>query len=113
MVGGVYGIGGGSLLSPILVGTGLTVAVVAPAAIASTFVVSVVGALTYVVLGTVVTGPIAPDWPIGLACGLGGLLGGYVGARLQPRMPRASATAAASPVLAIVARDGLPGPAVV
>lgn len=33
------------------------------------------------------TGPIAPDWWLGLACGLGGLIGGYLGARLQPHLP--------------------------
>ncbi|MEU0483146.1 sulfite exporter TauE/SafE family protein [Streptosporangium sp. NPDC006013] len=36
-VGGMYGIGGGSLLGPILVGRGLPVAQVAPAALATTF----------------------------------------------------------------------------
>ncbi len=29
----------------------------------------------------------APDWYLGLACGLGGLTGGYLGARLRPRLP--------------------------
>lgn len=46
IVGGVYCIGGGSILGPILVGTGLSVAVVAPAALASTFIASIVGAAT-------------------------------------------------------------------
>jgi hypothetical protein len=36
-VGGIYGIGGGSILGPILVGTGVSVATVALAALASTF----------------------------------------------------------------------------
>lgn len=87
VVGGIYGIGGGSLLSPLLVGSGLAVARVAPAALASTFVTSVVGAATFAVLGLLADGSIAPDWSVGIACGLGGLLGGYVGARLQPRLP--------------------------
>lgn len=43
IAGGVHGIGGGSLLGPILVGRGAPVATVAPAAPASTFVTSVVG----------------------------------------------------------------------
>lgn len=86
-LGGVYGIGGGSLLSPVLVGSGLAVAVVAPAALASTFVTSVVGAVTFAVLALVADGPIAPDWSTGIACGLGGLVGGYLGARLQPYVP--------------------------
>ncbi|PRY19450.1 peptide deformylase [Pseudosporangium ferrugineum] len=44
VVGGIYGIGGGSILGPILVGRGMPVAVVGPAALASTFVTSIVGA---------------------------------------------------------------------
>jgi uncharacterized membrane protein YfcA len=87
VVGGIYGIGGGSILSPILVGSGAAVAVVAPAALASTFVSSIVGALTYAVLALFAEGSIAPDWPIGLACGFGGLVGGYLGAWLQPHIP--------------------------
>lgn len=87
VVGGVYGIGGGSLLSPILVGSGMAVAVVAPAALASTFITSIVGALTFALLGLFEEGSVAPDWPVGLACGAGGLIGGYLGARLQPFVP--------------------------
>jgi uncharacterized membrane protein YfcA len=88
VVGGVYGIDGGSILSPVLVGSGLAVAVVAPAAMAATFVSpSWERALTYAVLALVADGSIAPDWPTGIACGLGGLRGGYLGAQLQPRLP--------------------------
>ncbi|MEO5877152.1 MAG: sulfite exporter TauE/SafE family protein [Streptosporangiaceae bacterium] len=87
VVGGIYGIGGGSLLGPILVGRGLPVARVAPAALTSTFLTSIVGALTYTGLALTTTGDIAPDWALGLLCGLGGLLGGYLGAHLQPRLP--------------------------
>ncbi|WP_405533107.1 sulfite exporter TauE/SafE family protein [Streptomyces avidinii] len=86
-VGGIYGIGGGSLLGPILAGRGTPVAQVAPAALASTFVASVVGAITYALLSLTADGSIAPDWPLGIACGLGGLVGGYLGAHLQPRLP--------------------------
>jgi uncharacterized protein len=52
MVGGIYGVGGGSLLSPILVGLGLPVSTVAPGALTSTFVTSLVGATTYTALAT-------------------------------------------------------------
>ena len=88
IVGGIYGIGGGSLLSPILVTRGMPVSTVAPAALTSTFVTSFVGAATYLVLASVVaTGDIAPDWMVGIVCGLGGLCGGYLGARMQPFLP--------------------------
>ena len=30
---------------------------------------------------------VAPDWPTGIALGLGGLAGGYTGARIQARLP--------------------------
>ncbi|MEO3973990.1 sulfite exporter TauE/SafE family protein [Streptomyces sp. CAU 1734] len=87
VIGGIYGIGGGSLLGPVLVGRGLPVARVAPAALAATFVTSVAGAVTYALLSLGSGGEVAPDWPLGLACGIGGLIGGYLGARLQPRLP--------------------------
>ncbi|MCD0449888.1 sulfite exporter TauE/SafE family protein [Actinocorallia sp. API 0066] len=87
VIGGIYGIGGGSILGPILAGRGIPMTRVAPAALASTFVTSIVGALTYLVLSFFTSGDIAPHWTLGIACGLGGLVGGYLGARLQPRMP--------------------------
>ncbi|WP_030243365.1 sulfite exporter TauE/SafE family protein [Streptomyces sp. NRRL S-455] len=86
-VGGIYGIGGGSILGPILVGRGMPVARVAPAALASTFTTSVTGAAAFALLSLTGSGDIAPDWYLGLACGLGGLIGGYLGAHLQPRLP--------------------------
>jgi hypothetical protein len=87
VIGGIYGIGGGSILGLILVGRGTPVAKVAPAALASTFLTSVAGAITYAFLALTETGDIAPHWALGVACGLGGLAGGYLGARLQPRLP--------------------------
>lgn len=60
---------------------------VAPAALAATFATSVVGATAFALLSLTGNGDIAPDWYLGLACGVGGLIGGYRGARLQPRMP--------------------------
>ncbi|MEU8139646.1 sulfite exporter TauE/SafE family protein [Streptodolium elevatio] len=87
VVGGIYGIGGGSLLGPILVGRGMPVAVVAPAALAATFVTSVVGAATFALLSLASSGDTAPHWWTGVACGVGGLAGGYLGAVLQPRLP--------------------------
>jgi uncharacterized protein len=88
-VGGIYGIGGGSILAPILIGSGRRAAEVAPAALASTFLTSVAGVFTFIILATHRHGPVAPDWPTGIALGLGGLAGAYAGARLQPRLPDA------------------------
>jgi uncharacterized membrane protein YfcA len=88
-VGGIYGIGGGSILSPVLIGAGRPAADVAPAALASTFVTSMAGVATFTVLSARHPGSIAPDWPTGIALGLGGLAGAYTGARIQGRLPDA------------------------
>ncbi|HST68029.1 MAG TPA: sulfite exporter TauE/SafE family protein [Solirubrobacterales bacterium] len=90
VVGGIYGIGGGSILAPALVGLGFSVAEVAPAALASTFFTSIVGVLTYAIISLRHSGSIAPDWTVGIAIGIGGLLGGYVGTGLRDRVPEAA-----------------------
>ena len=88
-VGGIYGIGGGSILAPILLGMGHKASQVAPAAPASTFVTSVAGVITFTILARYEHGSVAPDWPTGIALGVGGLAGAYTGARFQSRMPDA------------------------
>ena len=86
--GGIYGIGGGAILAPLLIGSGRPASEVAPAALASTFVTSLGGVVTFIILSAR-RGPIGPDWPTGIALGLGGLAGGYTGARIQSRLPDA------------------------
>ena len=86
-VGGIYGIGGGSILAPILIGSGRRPAEVAPAALASTFVTSVAGVVTFMILSIHHHGSVSPDWPTGLALGIGGLAGAYTGAQIQRRLP--------------------------
>jgi uncharacterized protein len=88
-VGGIYGIGGGSILAPVLIGTGRPPSEVAPAALGSTFVTSVAGVVTFTILAPHHGGPVAPDWPTGIALGIGGLAGAYTGARIQSRIPEA------------------------
>ncbi len=88
LVGGIYGIGGGSLLAPILAASGYLLTEVAPAALLSTFVTSCVGAATYAVVALTGREGAGPHWLLGVACGVGGLVGGYLGASLQPRMPQ-------------------------
>src|SRR5262249_3724353 len=86
-VGGIYGIGGGSILSPILVADGQPPSQVAPAALSSTFLTSLAGVVTFSILAAHQHGSVAPDWPTGIALGAGGLAGGYVAPRLHPRRP--------------------------
>jgi len=85
--GGIYGIGGGSILAPILIADGRAPSQVAPAALSSTFVTSLAGIATFTVLSVHHHGSVAPNWPTGIALGVGGLAGGYIGARLQRRLP--------------------------
>jgi uncharacterized protein len=86
-VGGIYGIGGGSILAPILIGSGRKPSEVAPAALASTFVTSAGGVIAFTILSLHQHISVAPDWPTGVALGFGGLAGAYTGARIQSRMP--------------------------
>jgi uncharacterized membrane protein YfcA len=88
--GGIYGIGGGSLLAPILLAAGFSAYEVAPATLAATFLTSLAGIATYEVLQLSHGGTIAPDWALGLWLGAGGFAGSYLGARLQSRIPEAS-----------------------
>jgi uncharacterized membrane protein YfcA len=90
VVGGIYGIGGGSILAPILIGWGFSAFEVAPATLLSTFITSVVGIAAYEALQLVHGGTVAPEWGLGLCIGVGGFAGSYLGARLQSRLPEAS-----------------------
>jgi uncharacterized protein len=86
-VGGIYGIGGGSFLAPMLIGSGRPPSEVAPGALASTFVTSVAGVITFTALPIHQRAHVAPDWLTGIALGIGGLAGAYAGARIQSRLP--------------------------
>jgi uncharacterized membrane protein YfcA len=89
VVGGAYGIGGGSIVAPFFVSVfGLHVYTVAGAALMGTFVTSVTGVAFYQILAVFHTGQnIAPDWALGILFGLGGMLGMYCGARTQKHVP--------------------------
>jgi uncharacterized membrane protein YfcA len=86
-LGGIYGIGGGSLLAPLLLVVGFSAYQVAPATLASTFLTSIVGIAAYQVLQITHGGAIAPEWILGLWLGAGGFAGSYLGARLQRHVP--------------------------
>ncbi|MCK5695695.1 MAG: sulfite exporter TauE/SafE family protein [Desulfobacula sp.] len=85
IIGGIYGIGGGSIIAPILVTIiGLPVHVIAGAALLGTFVTSISGVIFYQLLSFVYPQvAVSPDWMLGALFGSGGILGMYLGARVQ------------------------------
>ncbi len=85
VVGGVYGIGGGSIIAPFFVACyGLPVYTIAGAALMGTFVTSVAGVAFYQGIAPFYPGvSVAPDWTLGILFGLGGMCGMYLGARCQ------------------------------
>jgi hypothetical protein len=89
VVGGTYGIGGGSIIAPFLVTFfRLPVHTVAGAALMGTFVTSVAGVVFYQALAPFYPHlSVAPDWGLGLLFGLGGVAGMYLGARCQKHVP--------------------------
>ncbi len=89
IVGGIYGIGGGSIIAPFFVTIfGLPVYTVAGAALMGTFVTSVAGVAFYQAVAPLYPNmSVAPDWLLGLLFGLGGMGGMYLGARCQKFVP--------------------------
>lgn len=91
LIGGIYGIGGGAIIAPFCVSVlGLPVYTVAGAALAGTFITSIAGVIYYHILAvsSIAGGAaVAPDWLLGALFGVGGLLGTYVGARIQKFLP--------------------------
>ncbi|MGD9824154.1 sulfite exporter TauE/SafE family protein [Desulfobacter sp.] len=85
IVGGVYGIGGGSIIAPFFVTFfRLPVHTVAGAALMGTFITSVAGVVFYQLIAPFFPGmSVAPDWGLGLLFGLGGMAGMYLGAYCQ------------------------------
>jgi len=89
IIGGIYGIGGGSIVAPFFVAIiGLPVYTVAGAALMGTFITSIAGVAFYEYLSLLYTDmAVAPDWMLGVLFGFGGLLGMYFGARTQKFVP--------------------------
>ena len=54
---------------------------------------SLASMITFVILSLHTPGAVAPDFDDGIALGIGGLVGGYTGARLQSRIPSAATPA--------------------
>lgn len=86
VIGGMYGIGGGAMMAPVLVALGLGVIAVAPATLLVTLATSIVGLVAFVLASSAAENT-EPDWLLGLALGVGGLLGSYLGARHQSALP--------------------------
>lgn len=89
IVGGVYGIGGGSIIAPFFVTFfGLPVYTVAGPALMGTFITSIAGVVFYQVIAPFYPElSVAPDWLLGILFGLGGMAGMYLGARCQKFVP--------------------------
>ncbi len=89
VVGGIYGIGGGAIIAPFFVTFfGLPVYTVAGAALLGTFVTSVAGVAFYQAIAPFYPNmSVAPDWPLGILFGVGGMAGMYLGARCQKFVP--------------------------
>jgi len=87
LAGGVYGVGGGLILAPVLVlGWRLPLRVIAGPVLASTWIASAAGVLGYCLAGLSGDSTVLPDFPLALSMGLGGALGTYCGSSLQERV---------------------------
>lgn len=83
IAGGAYGIGGGAVLAPFCISVlRLPVHSVAGASLFGTLVCSLMGVAVYS-LGAVNGVDSAPDFLLGGVFGLGGMIGGYLGAKTQ------------------------------
>lgn len=82
IVGGAYGVGGGALMSPLLVAFfHLPIHTIAGANLLGTFVASLIGIGSFSALGY------PPNLEIGFLLGVGGLAGIYTGAKFQKKVP--------------------------
>jgi uncharacterized membrane protein YfcA len=89
IIGGAYGIGGGSIIAPICVGVfHLPVYTIAGAALMGTFTTSFVGSIFFSLLPSSSSAHTMPDWPLGILFGIGGFIGIYLGARFQKFFPQ-------------------------
>ncbi len=83
IVGGIYGIGGGAIMAPILLAFfHLPAYVFAGATLFATFLTSVIGVIVYTTFGN------GPDFLLGILFGVGGGLGLYLSAGLQRYLPQ-------------------------
>jgi uncharacterized membrane protein YfcA len=88
-IGGAYGVGGGAIISPILVAFyRQPIHTIAGSTLLGTWVTSLVAVGFFAAASPWFGLPgVAPDWRLGLTFGAAGLLGMYTGARLQRFLP--------------------------
>lgn len=91
LIGGIYGIGGGAIIAPFFVTIyKLPIHTVAGASLMGTFFTSAIGVAFFQFLATssiAASQQIAPDYKLGLLFGAGGVVGIYLGARMQRFFP--------------------------
>ncbi len=89
IVGGIYGIGGGAILAPVLITVfALPVYTIAGPSLMGTFVTSLASVIFYQIVAPYYPElSVAPNWMLGFLYGIGGFIGIYLGARAQKFMP--------------------------
>lgn len=89
VIGGAYGIGGGSIIAPFCVAVfNLPVYTIAGAALMGTFITSIAGSLFFTFIPAPGNVSAMPDWPLGILFGIGGFAGMYLGAMTQKFVPQ-------------------------
>lgn len=89
VIGGAYGIGGGSIIAPFCVAVfNLPVYTIAGAALMGTFITSMAGSLFFSVIPPTNGISCMPDWGLGFLFGTGGFIGMYFGAKAQKYVPQ-------------------------
>ena len=87
IIGGIYGIGGGSIIAPFCIAFFyLPVHTIAGAVLLGTFTSSAAGVIFYSLI-SINGSTAAPDWSLGILFGIGGLFGMYFGAKCQRHVP--------------------------
>ncbi len=88
IIGGAYGIGGGSIMAPFIITFfKLPVHSIAGACLMGTFTASFFGVTYYALLPSYGL-QTSPDWLLGILFGIGGVVGMYLGARTQKHIPQ-------------------------
>ena len=89
VIGGIYSIGGGSIIAPFLVSIfELPIYTIAGATLIGTLITSIAGVAFFEILTMIGFGSqAAPDWLLGAVLGIGGLAGTYAGATIQRFLP--------------------------